>query len=267
MPLRLSLVLVVVGCGGGGGFPDARSLDDTPVPGGRFTLDWSVTDMNGAPLACDRIGGVSVTTTLHDVSAQGSEIEAFGCTGPSATSMPFHPGTWDFSYELQGVVGQLATAPGQRNVVLTSGETTRLMPISFSVDATGGLALHFNTNKAGGNCAATGANGAGITGSTITLVHQATTTCEPVMLNIGAGATQPASQYTINCGAPAVAPCIEADQAITVSGVPSDIYNIHIRGKIGATDCWINDDTLKVPPIGKVLTQTLNLAKVGGAGC
>ena len=76
------------------------------------------------------------------------------------------------------------------------------------------------------------------------------------------GATKPAHTYTINCTTPVETNyCIENDQQITVSGVPSDGYTVHIRGKIAGKDCWKNDDSLQVPPLNQTLTRTLNLAR------
>jgi hypothetical protein len=64
-----------------------------------------------------------------------------------------------------------------------------------------------------------------------------------------------------------VGPCIENDQALTVSGVTSDQYLIHVRGRIGATECWTTDTGFSVPPIMKVLMQTLTLTKLNAVGC
>jgi hypothetical protein len=41
-----------------------------------------------------------------------------------------------------------------------------------------------------------------------------------------------------------------------------------VRGKIGAVDCWKNDNALQVPPQSKTLIDTLNLAvQTGTPGC
>jgi hypothetical protein len=67
--------------------------------------------------------------------------------------------------------------------------------------------------------------------------------------------------YNANdCSAPAVTRCIAASETLTVASLPSGPYQIHVRGKKGPLDCWINDDALRVPPQGQVLSQTLNLA-------
>jgi hypothetical protein len=269
LPYQLLLVLLAPsGCGGcdkGGFFVDAPP-DIPPEQGGKFSLAWTVTDSGGQPISCSRIGGQSVSVALKSTEAITGGSEAFACSTGMGTSGTLLPGRYLADFELTGQVGSLGTAPQQTNVVIRVGETTMLEPVTFAVEATGGLALHLSTGQPGGNCGTLAQQGAGITGTSITLVHTGGG-CEPITLSIGAGATQPASSYTINCSSPTIAPCIENDQAITASGVPSDQYSIHVRGKIGPTDCWTNDDALAVPPLMKVLTSTLNLAKSSAPGC
>jgi hypothetical protein len=74
--------------------------------------------------------------------------------------------------------------------------------------------------------------------------------------------------YVVSCSSPAVAACIETDETLTVPSMASGPYTIHVRGKIGAVECWNNDDALQVPPQGKLMIQTLNLAfQTGATGC
>ncbi|MBX3161966.1 MAG: hypothetical protein KF773_38750 [Deltaproteobacteria bacterium] len=250
-------------CGDGGGFPDAR-LPEGPPPGGTFSVAWSVTDTGGGGLSCTRIGGQTVTISVHNINVAGADTEVFGCGSLMGTSRVFPVGKYEMSYELFGSAGLLATAPKQIDVVIESGKDTRLDPVSFAVEAVGGMALRFNTNKPGGNCGAIAADGAGMTGTTIALTHTAGGACEPVTFDVAAGATQPAGSYTVNCAAPTVAPCIENDQVLTVSGVPSDQYLIRVRGLVGGTECWKTDTGFTVPPLMKVLMQTLTLTKQNG---
>lgn len=252
--VRACLLVVAVGCGSGGGFPDAPPID-VPVPGGTFSLAWSLTDAGGQPITCDDIGGLSVTALLRNRDVQGGSTEVFSCNTLMGTSQTLLPGTYDIDFELNGVSGLIATAPKQMGIIVTSGGNVELAPLAFAVDATGGMKLHFSTNTTGGNCA----GGAGITQTTITLNKLSTGACQPVTFTIGAGASQPASTYTVNCATPAIGPCIDADQELSVTGVPSGSYVIHVRGKAGA-DCWKNDDQLPVPPVGRDLVRALNLS-------
>jgi hypothetical protein len=249
---------LLAGCGSGGGFFDAAVREDAVPPGGTFSAQWMVTDTGGAPIECTKIGGQFVTVLMRNRALPIGEAEVFGCASLSGQSKVVPAGIYDIRFELSGIAGVLAMAPEQMAVEIKSQENTVLAPLTFAVDAQGGLALRLDAGKAGGNCGATPA-GAGITATTITLEH-ADTTCAPVTFAISAGANQPAGSYTVNCQTPAIGPCIESDQELTVSGIPSDSYRIHVRGRIGANNCYLNDDSFQVPTNGAVLTRTLNLA-------
>ena len=260
----LCLLGLVAACGGGGGFPDARVID-TPVPTATFTLAWTVVDASSQPqpVACDPIGAVSVTVLAHNRAFDGGTTEVFTCSTGMGQSQTLPEGTWDFDFQLSSASGVLATAPGQHGVVLTSGQNTALTPITFTVDATGKLALTLATNSAGGNCASQ-PSGGGIANTTITLVHSSDGTCAPLTFMISGGGT-----YTVDCTTPVQAGCIDSTQTLTVPSVPSDAYTIHVRGILaGGATCWSNNDSLQVPPQGATLTKTLNLAyATGTTGC
>jgi len=143
---------------------------------------------------------------------------------------------------------------------------TALAPIVFVVDARGSLVLSLAAPPATSNCKSPSMMGAGINGITITLTTSAGG-CAPVTFVHTRGAVTLAP-YTVNCSSPAVAACIETDETLTVPSLPSGPYLIHVRGKIGAVECWNNDDALQVPALGKPLTRTLNLAfQTGTTGC
>lgn len=260
-------------CGDGGGFPDAPPID-MPPPQGTFDLAWTLKDTSGNAITCDQIGAQAVTVLTRNRAVQGGSTEVFTCGTFKGTSQGLVPGTYDMDFELGGVggavgTGLIATSPKQMGVVIKSSENVTLAPLAFVVDATGGLKLNISANKPGGNCGSTGANGAGITGMTLTLQHTAGGACEPITFTIAPNATLPGGSYTVNCTAPTVAPCIEADQQLTATGVRSDGYQLHVRGRIGTASCWTNDDTMSVPPLGRDLVRTLNLAAapMGTPGC
>lgn len=264
MSVRSFLLLAAVGCGGGGGFPDARD-DSAPPPGGTFTVDWSLLNASGQPITCDDIGAISMTALLRNRGVQGGSTEVFNCNTQMGTSPPLVPGTYDITFELNGISGAIPTPTplGQTGIEITSGGDVRLAPLAFMVNATGGLKLNFATNKPGGNCA----GGAAITATTVTLQHVGSGACEAVMFSISAGASGIAGMYTVNCATPMTTGCIESDQLLTATGVPSGSYQIHVRGKSG-NDCWINNDQLPVPPVGRDLTRSLNLtAQLGMPSC
>ena len=265
---------LLAGCGDGGGFPDAVPIDQPPASG-TFSLMWSVKDPNGATLDCAEIGAQAVTVVTRNKAVQGGSTEVFTCSTGAGTSQGLMPGTYDLDFELGGVGGDpqtgiLATSPKVQNVVIPSGNNVPLTPITFTVNATGGLKLNLSVpNKPGGNCGTTVMNGAGITGMTLVLQHQGSGTCEPVQFTYAANATRPGGTYTVNCASPVVAPCIESDQQLTATGIPAGNYQLHIRGQIGTASCFTNDDTIPVYPLGRDVTRTLNFASApaGTPGC
>jgi hypothetical protein len=250
---RFCVLGLLAACGGGGGFPDAREID-APVADAAFSLTWSVTDMASAPVNCDKIGATSVTVLAHNQAFDGGTSQVFTCATGMGTSQKLPPGVWDFDFQLGNLGGVIATVPGQHGVTLTNGQTTALMPLTFTVDPTGGLALTLQTNRSGGNCAVQ-PGGGGITSTTITLEHSSDQSCEPVTFSIAGGGT-----YTVDCANPAIAGCIDTNQTLTVTNVPSDGYTIHVKGYVGAALCWSNNDSLQVPAQAQTLTKTLNLA-------
>jgi hypothetical protein len=257
--------LIVVGCGDDGGFPrDAPAQD--PTARGTVSLAWSLQDLDGQPVPCDQVGASTVSLQLRARGEASGAAESFTCGNSPSTSKPLVPGIYDVSFELHAGSATLAVAPGQNGVVIEDGKTTPLAPIAFVVDAQGGLVLSLAAPPATTNCKSPSMMGAGISGITITLEHAAGG-CAPVTFVHTKGAMT-LGPYTVSCSSPSVVACIETDETLTVPSLPSGPYTIHIRGKIGAAECWNNDDTLQVPALGKPLTQTLNLAfQKGTPGC
>lgn len=248
-------------CGDGGGFPDAAGPDSPPATG-TFSLTWTVTDQGGGPVTCDQIGAQTVTAVMRNPAVQGGSTEVFSCNTGGGTSPPVAPGNYQIDFELNGS-SLLDTAPRQ-DIEIKSNENTPLAPLTFAVDATGGVALTLAAlGVTAGNCETTGNMGAGIDQFTITLEKTSDLTCAAVTFDISAGATGTASTYTVNCGTPATIGCLHADQVLSVSSMVSGGYRIHVRGRSGG-DCYVNNDTLAVPALGMTLTRTLNLAKTTG---
>ena len=243
--------LLITACGDGGGFPDARPVDGAP-PVGTFSLAWSVTDTNAQTVTCDAIGAQAVTATLRNPDIEGGFTEVFSCSRLTGTSPGIAPGTYRVDFDLNGATSVLATS-AQQTIEIKSGQNT---------------ALTLNSNKPAGNCS-TAADGAGITNMTLTLEKASDLSCAPVTFAVSAGAAGTARTYTVNCTAPATIPCLNADQALTVAGVASGNYRIHVRGRTSvAGACYVNDDTIPVPALGMTTTRALNLALATGApGC
>lgn len=258
--MRALWIAGAVGCGDTGGFPDAMAPEGLP-PGGTFSLAWNLVNLEGGRVTCDQVGGVTMTTLLRNRGVQGGSTEVFSCETGYGETPAIAPGIYDIRFELNGATGLIATAPEQLGVVVESGKNTMIDNAVFRIDPVGGLELTFDALATGGNCAAVTSNGAGITGMTIALEHAAGGACEPATLMIGS------TPYMVDCMTPVEVGCIEATTKVTAMGVPSDAYQIHVRGKQGALTCYANDDAIRVPPNGMTFTRTLNLAPTGAAGC
>lgn len=258
MRLRLYVMaslLAGAGCGDEGGFPDAGV---TPVIAtGNVQLTWNLTDLSGTPITCAQIGGTTVAMTLHSLDKIYGIADSFSCGNSPSMSAQADVGKYRVSAVLQGTNLVPVAGPEQTDVTITANQTTQLTPVTFQVDATGTLALKVASPPFATSCGAA-PDGAGITAHTLTLQH-ADGSCEPATFTRSKGGT-----YTVNCAAPVAVPCIENDETLTASGLPSGSYTVHVRGLVEATTCWKNDDGLSVPPQGQVLSRTLNLAKQTG---
>ena len=253
-------------CGDGGGFPDAPGID-APPPTGTFSLAWSLTDENGNPVTCDQIGALTVTTVLRNPAVQGGSTEVFSCNTGMGTSPGIQPGDYQIDFELNGPngpMGVIKTSPRQ-DIEVKSSQNTVLAPLTFAVNATGGLALSLNAlGVTAGNCETTANMGAGIDQVTVTLEKTSDLSCAAVTFAVSAGATGSAGTYVVNCSVPATRGCVNADQTFSVASLPSGSYRVHVRGRSG-TDCYVNDDTITVPALGMTTTRTLNLAKTAAS--
>jgi hypothetical protein len=272
MSLRLFIVVPIVpilafvgaaSCGGGGGFPVDAS--GPPAPG-TVTLAWSLTDLAGAPITCAQVGANTIALTLQGHTTAGALV-SLSCDQGTGTSQSLSPDTYDVSIELHGAGLTAVKVAAQNNVIVKPGANVALSPVVFPVDPHGAIVFSIKVPQADTNCGGAADQGAGITSTTITLQHDDSGPCEPVTFTHTKGATMLAS-YTVDCSSPMVANCIERDEALTATGLPSGGYTVHVVGKINAAACWRNDDTVQVPPQGSTQSGTWNLAlQKAVAGC
>ena len=258
--LSCSLYLALAACGGGGGFPDAKP-PDSAAPTGTFSVSWSVLDQNNQPITCDRIAGQAMTVLEHNLAFASGDTQIFSCATGMGMSQGIVPGTYEMGFELSGTFGTLAMGTKQNGVLIDAQQNTELAPVTFQVTALGGVGLKIASGKSGGNCGATNAGGAGIDQMSITLKHNSNGACEPLILNISDGATQTGGTYMIDCTTPVLRGCIEADQVLSAANIPSDSYSITVKGMIGGKACWLNGDSIQVPPLNNTLIRTLFLAQ------
>lgn len=255
----MASLLAGTGCGDDGGFPDAGVTPGTAT--GNVALTWSLTNLAGQPITCAQIGGTTVSMTLHSLDKIYGFADSFSCGNSPSTSAQADVGRYRVAAVLQGTNLVSVAGPEQTDVEVTANQTTQLTPVTFQVDATGTLALMLAVPPLTSACAVA-PGGADIDAHTLTLQHD-DGSCEPATFVRSKGGTTVGS-YTVNCAAPVAAPCIETDETLTATGLPSGTYTVHVRGLVGASTCWKNDDGLSVPPQGQSLARTLNLAKQTG---
>jgi hypothetical protein len=258
-----AMLVVVAGCDcDPGGFQGDAPVDGV-VPG-NVSLAWSLTDLNRQPIQCAQVGAGFVAMQLSSPGLPTVPAESFACDNSPGVSAALAPGVYDVTFALTGA-GLTPVVPPPQRVTVASGRTTELAPVTFMLDAQGGVVFTLATPPAA-NCRPPSMNGAGITGVTITL-ELAGGGCAPVTFARARGAT-PLGSYTVNCSSPQVAPCIERDETLSVTSMASGPYTIHVRGKVGAVDCWRNDNAVRVPAQGKQLIETLTLElQTGTPGC
>lgn len=250
------------GCASGDSRDDSvkpRDASTAPAPMGHGTvsLAWELHDLVGQSLGCSQVGASAVTLSLHMHGQATGDADSFTCSTSPSTSKALIPGIYDVSFELHAGSETLATVPDQVSVVIKDGMTTVLAPIAFVINAHGSLVLTLTAPPTTSNCKSPMQLGAGISGTTITLVQE-DGGCTPVTFTHTKGALT-LLPYTVSCSSPPVAACIENDETLTVTGLTSGPYTLHIRGKIGAITCWKSDDMLQVPARGAALTQTIDL--------
>jgi hypothetical protein len=235
-----------------------------PPANGSISVAWSIQSIGGLAVSCEQVAARFAALRLRNRTTSAVVATAFPCANSPGTA-PIAPGLYDVSFLLNAADGTLlGTAPDQVGVSIVSGRLTNLAPVTFTFGVTpkSTLVLRLATS-ATTNCQSASAGGAGITGDTIFLARS-DGGCAPVTFIRQRGAEQRGT-YQVNCSSPQIAPCIEKDETLTTT-LDRGSYTIRARGRIGAADCWVRDDTLEIP-IGGTVTRTLGLLRAPGAGC
>jgi hypothetical protein len=231
---------------------------------GSVSATWSITVLS-QPTTCARVGAASVIVLLHPRVSGAAITSAFACTDTQGTTAPVAAGEYDATLSLQAADGTiLATAPTQAGITIGAAQVVALTPVTFTVSNRGKLVLSLATPTTRTNCLPRNQRGAGITGSVITL-ERAAGGCAPVTFVRSRGNTT-LGTYTVVCSSPQVVSCIERDETLTVDGIESGPYVVHVGGLIGPSRCWVGYDALSVPA-GASLVKVIDLAPQQAAGC
>lgn len=225
---------------------------------GTVSLAWSIFDATTQPATCDQVSARSVALQLRP-RAGGNAIAAAMPCAPGAGTAPVAPGIYDIAIELHAADGiRLASAQDQTSITITAGQTTPLTAARFAANMTFRLVASIAASTRT-NCQSTTSGGAGITGTSVTLerTDPGREGCAAVTFSRAQGDTQ-GGTYTVNCSVPAVTTCIENNETLTAS-VPPGTYQIHVRGKRGAFDCWQANDKLTVAAATQPTLHTVAL--------
>jgi hypothetical protein len=219
-------------------------------------------------VACAQIGAANVALRLLSRTGGTPVFAAFPCANsPGTTNVT--PGLYDVTFELHNATGErLATAPLQTSVVVAVGRTKVLTPATFviggSSEGNSPVELILQAENAVSNCQPSSMGGAGITGTTITIVRNGGG-CAAARLVRARGGTQTGT-YQVNCSSPEVATCIERDETLTTTGLAPAGYSVRVVGKVGPADCWISESQLDVQTTGQ-LQKRIVLRRQSTPGC
>lgn len=259
-PLTL---LVLVACDGIGGSSTAA----TSTCPGSVSLAWAITTSNGRPLTCAQASATHVALRLQSRTGGTPVFTAFPCANSPGTANVTQ-GLYDVAIELHNASGaKLATSSPQTSVAVTVGRTKVLTPVTFAVGTGGGngrVALTLEAENVASNCQPSSSGGAGITGTTITIVRVGGG-CAAVTLVRSRGGAE-IGTYQVNCSSPQVAGCIERDETLSTTGLAPAGYVVRVGGKVGAVDCWTAESQLDVPASGQLQSRIV-LRRQSTPGC
>jgi hypothetical protein len=242
----LLVLLAMVACDSSGGTGSA--VQATSACPGSVSLAWSITSSSGLPLTCAQAGAANVAVRFQSRTGGVPVFIAFPCANDTGTSN-LAPGLYDVTIALRDATGEtLATAPPQTSVAVAVGRTKVLAPVTFAVQNSR-VVLTLEAENFTSNCQPSSLGGAGITGTTITIARNGGG-CAAAMLVRSRGGAQ-IGTYQVNCSSPQIAECIERDETLTTTGLTPDAYVVHVRGKLGAAECWAADSELAVPASGQ----------------
>ncbi|MCP4447126.1 MAG: hypothetical protein GY811_17530, partial [Myxococcales bacterium] len=238
---------LLISCGDSPDEVDASAIDAMPVTG-NFSLAWSIVD-GVETIPCVDVGAVAISIQLIVQGSGTGEAESFPCTSGEATSRFFAPGIYDFTIDLRaaGSTSLLDTPVRIQDFEIVANEESALPVQEFAVEAVGNFNFFVDAGATGGNCAATGVDGAGLVGLALGLKDGAGA-CVAADFVIAAG-TEAGGTYSSDCiTPPAPFPCIGADQEVSVSNFASGALSLEIVGqKAGPRDCYNRVSNFTLP--------------------
>lgn len=250
--MALTVLVGLVSCGQGGG-------PVTDASHGALSVPWSIVGVDFQPLSCGQIGAATVSVRVRNRTTGADQLSTFPCNASPATIPLLAPGFVQVHVELDTPDGALRAA--EILVAVKPGQVTVLESTVLGVPR---LALSFAAQGTSSNCQSPASRGAGITSDTLTLVR-GDGGCAPVTFNRSRDGLV-LDTHVASCSMPAVIDCIERNDVFSVRTIDPGTYVVHVRGRVGALDCWSADETLVVPTTG-IATRTVKLVRVLRPGC
>jgi len=245
--LTLTAVLAL-GCGGGGGSPDASTAPDAASKG-TLSFTWSVSDPSSNPLACEDVGGLTVTVTATPAIGGFAQIDSFACPNASGTTRGLDPADYNLAFRLSALSGALATDVVMNGVTVNAGQDSALGNVAFEVVPSGGF--HFTVDAGSDpNCDDVASGGAGITALEMEL-HDDGDNCVATDFCVGDTDTatagcQGGTTYSNDC-AGATTACVDDTTAISVAGVVSGTHHLVLTGWRDLDACFARDSQIVIP--------------------
>jgi hypothetical protein len=243
--IALACGLFAAACGDDAEVADAGPPPDAAITQGTMSFTWDVNDTDMNALMCGDVGAITVRVSMTPSAGGFAVIDALSCNSGMGTTRPLDAGTYNVTMELRGTAGLLSQTATMNNVDVVAGGDTPLGNIVFEVLAQGNFEFDVDTSATGLNCDSDMNDGAGITDVLFEL-RDSSNQCVNVAMDIAAGAAEPAGTYNTDC-ATMYGACIENDQTITVTGVPSGAYQLTIRAWKGGLECWMRAPQFNVP--------------------
>ncbi|HUH03624.1 MAG TPA: hypothetical protein VML75_16625 [Kofleriaceae bacterium] len=257
----LGATAMVFGCGGGSDNADAGSTD-APVTRGTMSLSWSITDLDGNPLACADVAALSISLQMTRQGSAAGVVDPYTCAAGAATSRELDPGTYDVVVMAAAQAGNLTTPIVLEPVEVVAGQNTVLDPIVFRIDPVGNFSFRIDTGASAGNCADEAAGGGALTALEIRLLDDGDV-CIPTTFVIGD--VNPVT-YVSDCQGSTTG-CVDKDVDFSVIGTASGPHTLEIIGDKDGLECYSRTSMLAIPgnDLGRMLGNlVLSLAPVPG---
>lgn len=254
----LALVSVIGGACGDGG-PDLPPDAFIPQPG-RVSVRWTVSTPDG-PSTCEEVGATHVLLRLGTTS--GDEFQdVFPCNAYQGTTDLHEPRLYFGQLELVDMFGGLYSSSLETNVYIPpDGSTVMMEDVDFVVQPFGGFTLRVDTGEPGGNCE----GGSGITGVSFHASNAAGACLTRNVVVQGHVETYPTMCIVDESNAP----CVAADQVITLDNLPAGSYDFSVSGWIGApeVDCFEARAHIDLPPGQTVDVGVVTWERATTAAC